>query len=129
MATTVHAHLTETTKIPQSETDRSSGLYGCSSSYAAGLPIKKKKSLLLLDDGCVKRQTPEGTLEKESEIKVIIYQDIAGMQISVSASLFRQRFLVCSSGYILCFEPAGCRRDKMMESGNKKNKKNLSESK
>ena len=82
-----------------------------------------------MDDGCVKRQTPEGTLEKESEIKVIIYQDIAGMQISVSASLFRQRFLVCSSDYILCFEPAGCRRDKMMESGNKKNKKNLSESK
>lgn len=54
-------------------------------------------------DGCVKRHTPEGTLEKESEIKVIIYQDIAGMQISVSASLFRQRFLVCSSSYNIMF--------------------------
>lgn len=54
-------------------------------------------------DGCVKRHTPEGTLEKESEIKVIIYQDIAGMQISVSASLFIQRFLVCSSSYNIMF--------------------------
>lgn len=63
----------------------------------------KKKKALLMVDGCVKRHTPEGTLEKESEIKVIIYQDIAGMQISVSASLFRQRFLVCSSSYNIMF--------------------------
>lgn len=41
-----------------------------------------------------------GNPGEESEIKVIIFQGIAGM---LSASLFRQRFLVGSSSYYILF--------------------------
>ena len=102
MVTTVHTHFTETTKNPPKnrQTKWPVWMFSFLRSWFA---YKKKKKALLLVDGCVKRQAPEGTLEKESEMKAIIYQDIAGMQISVSASLFRQRFLVCSSGYNIMF--------------------------